>query len=216
MGDTLPKLIQEKIIQSFDNAGFPAAVGAAVEHVTPAYQLVIDLRNFAIATDQGRRQSADVEFSAKLVSDGGKVVATQLFKASARRVERTPPPSPPPSMRPSQKPPPIWSAGSRGRPDRHALRAGRRHVSADPAPAWAASLKNGKTTIHVIQRLIPDESGRHAAAARSSAATSSFTIPCIAAKARADTAGSGSARRRGRTSGTICQGTPQRSPTSRT
>jgi phospholipid/cholesterol/gamma-HCH transport system substrate-binding protein len=79
--DTLPKLIQEKIIQSFDNAGFPAAVGASVERVTAAYQLVIDLRNFAIAT--GAAPSADVEFSAKLVSDGGKVVATQLFKASA-------------------------------------------------------------------------------------------------------------------------------------
>ncbi len=79
--DTLPKLIQEKIIQSFDNAGFPAAVGASVERVTPAYQLVIDLRNFAIAT--GAAPTADVEFSAKIVSDNGKIVATQLFKASA-------------------------------------------------------------------------------------------------------------------------------------
>ncbi len=79
--DTLPKLIQEKIIQSFDNAGFPAAVGASVEHVAAAYQLVIDLRNFAIAA--GGAPTADVEFSAKLVAENGHVVGAQLFHATA-------------------------------------------------------------------------------------------------------------------------------------
>ncbi len=79
--DTLPKLIQEKIIQSFDNAGFPAAVGASVEHVAPAYQLVIDLRNFAIMA--GVAPTADVEFSAKLVAENGHIVGSQLFHATA-------------------------------------------------------------------------------------------------------------------------------------
>ena len=79
--DTLPKLIQEKIIQSFENAGFPAAVAASVEHVTAAYQLVIDLRSFAIATD--REPVADVEFSAKIVAENGHIVSSQLFHATA-------------------------------------------------------------------------------------------------------------------------------------
>lgn len=79
--DTLPKLIQEKIIESFDNAGFPAAVGASVEHVAPAYQLVINLRDFAIA--MGGEPTADVEFSAKIISESGHIVGSQLFHATA-------------------------------------------------------------------------------------------------------------------------------------
>ena len=79
--DTLPKLIQEKMIQSFDNAGFPAAVAASVEHVAATYQLVIDLRSFAIARDEGG--VADVAFSAKLVAENGHIVASQLFHATA-------------------------------------------------------------------------------------------------------------------------------------
>jgi phospholipid/cholesterol/gamma-HCH transport system substrate-binding protein len=79
--DTLPKLVQEKIVQSFDNAGFPAAVAASVERVTAAYQLVIDLRSFAITMNPG--PAADVEFSAKLVAENGHIVSSQLFRATA-------------------------------------------------------------------------------------------------------------------------------------
>ncbi|VFU16567.1 ABC-type transport auxiliary lipoprotein family protein [Methylocella tundrae] len=79
--DTLPKLIQEKVIQSFENAGFSAAVAASVEGVSHNYQLVLDLRNFAIINTPD--PTADVAFSAKIVADNGHIVSAQVFHATA-------------------------------------------------------------------------------------------------------------------------------------
>jgi len=79
--DTLPKLLQEKIIQSLENAGLLAAVTAPTEKVTANYQLLLDLRNFAIVSDSG--PMADIEFSAKIVADDGHIVGAHLFHASA-------------------------------------------------------------------------------------------------------------------------------------
>jgi phospholipid/cholesterol/gamma-HCH transport system substrate-binding protein len=78
--DALPKLIQEKIIESFENAGLAAAVLPPVEHVTANYQLLIDLRSFGIKL--GPQPTADVEFSAKVVAEGGNVAGAQLIHAS--------------------------------------------------------------------------------------------------------------------------------------
>lgn len=79
--DTLPKLIQEKLIQSFENAGFETTVAARGEQVTANYQLLIDLRSFAITT--GSESAADIEFSAKIVGDNGRIVNARLFHATA-------------------------------------------------------------------------------------------------------------------------------------
>lgn len=79
--DSLPKLIQAKIIQTFENAGFPAAAAAAVEHVAATHKLAIDLRNFAVMISAA--PVADVEFSAKLVAGNGHIVGAQVFHATA-------------------------------------------------------------------------------------------------------------------------------------
>ncbi len=78
--DTLPKLIQEKVIQSFENAGLMSTVPASAERVKAAYQVLIDLRSFAIAT--GPEPVADVEFSAKIVAENGHIVGLRLFHAT--------------------------------------------------------------------------------------------------------------------------------------
>jgi phospholipid/cholesterol/gamma-HCH transport system substrate-binding protein len=79
--DTLPKLIQEKIIQSFENAGFLTDVSAAGEPGANTYQLTIELRSFAIKLNPG--PAAEVEFSAKLIGEKGRIVSAQLFHATA-------------------------------------------------------------------------------------------------------------------------------------
>ncbi|MEJ0095096.1 MAG: ABC-type transport auxiliary lipoprotein family protein [Methylocella sp.] len=78
--DTLPKLIQARIIQSFENAGLMAAVAPQTERVTANYQILIDLRSFAI--NMTPEPVADVEFSAKIISESGQIVAAQLFHAT--------------------------------------------------------------------------------------------------------------------------------------
>jgi phospholipid/cholesterol/gamma-HCH transport system substrate-binding protein len=79
--DSLPKLIQEKVSQSFENAGFSTLVASPVEQLTANFQLVLDLRNFAIATSADH--TAEVMFSAKILDQNGRVLGSKLFRATA-------------------------------------------------------------------------------------------------------------------------------------
>jgi phospholipid/cholesterol/gamma-HCH transport system substrate-binding protein len=80
--DSLLNLLQAKLVQSLDGAGF--LVGAASlsdQQVAANYQLLIDLRDFTIATSPD--PTANIEFLAKLVDKDGHIVATRLFRATA-------------------------------------------------------------------------------------------------------------------------------------
>jgi phospholipid/cholesterol/gamma-HCH transport system substrate-binding protein len=77
--DTLPKLIQEKIIQSFENAGFLASVLPPVDQVTANYRLLVDLRSFAVVSNPD--PTADIEFSVKILAEDGHVVGAKIFHA---------------------------------------------------------------------------------------------------------------------------------------
>lgn len=81
--DALPNLIQEKLLQGFENAGLAAAAASALgeQQVTSNDQLLIDLRNFAIQTNPA--PAADIAFSAKIVGQNGRIVATKLVQATA-------------------------------------------------------------------------------------------------------------------------------------
>ncbi|ACB97055.1 ABC-type transport auxiliary lipoprotein family protein [Beijerinckia indica] len=75
--DSIPKLVQEKMVQSFENEGLIGSVTAPVEGVTRQYQLLTDIRNFAVTSDS--RPSADVELSVKLMNEEGHVIAGKIF-----------------------------------------------------------------------------------------------------------------------------------------
>ena len=47
--DNVPKLLQTKIIQTFENAGLSRAVSRPAEGVTADKQLAIDIRKFQIS-----------------------------------------------------------------------------------------------------------------------------------------------------------------------
>jgi phospholipid/cholesterol/gamma-HCH transport system substrate-binding protein len=79
--DSLPKLIQAKIIQSFENANLGSAVGRPVDGFTANYQLLIDIRSFQISA--GPNQGADIELSARILGDSGKIIDVRIFRASA-------------------------------------------------------------------------------------------------------------------------------------
>jgi cholesterol transport system auxiliary component len=80
--DRLPKLVQARIVQSFENANRLRAVGRAGERLTADFDLVIDMRAFGLAlADNGT--FAEVEISAKVVADkSGRIIAGKVFRVT--------------------------------------------------------------------------------------------------------------------------------------
>lgn len=77
--DRLPRLLQTRIIQTFENATRIRAVSRPGEGVTADYQLNSDLRAFQL---DAARSEAFVEISAKLIRVGtGKIAAARVFGA---------------------------------------------------------------------------------------------------------------------------------------
>ena len=78
---SLPKLLQSKIVESFENAKPLGAVARPTEGLSADYQLMIDIRAFQISPSP--RPEAQVEFSAKILSHGGKIVGARIFRDTA-------------------------------------------------------------------------------------------------------------------------------------
>lgn len=79
-GDNLPILLQAKVIQSFENAGYAKSVSRTRDGVTGDYQLLIDIRRFHIST--APEPVADIDFVAKLLNKDGKIIAASTFQAT--------------------------------------------------------------------------------------------------------------------------------------
>lgn len=79
--DNVPILFQEKVIQTFENAGYAESVGRTRDDMTGNYRLLLDIRRFHIAT--GSTSTADVAFMAKVIDLDGKIVGARLFEASS-------------------------------------------------------------------------------------------------------------------------------------
>jgi phospholipid/cholesterol/gamma-HCH transport system substrate-binding protein len=80
-GDNVPVLVQAKIVQSFENAGYATAVSRTRDGVTGDNQLLIDIRSFHIST--APEPAANIDFVAKLANKDGKIIAATTFQASA-------------------------------------------------------------------------------------------------------------------------------------
>jgi phospholipid/cholesterol/gamma-HCH transport system substrate-binding protein len=76
--DSIPKLLQAKFIESFEDYD----IAHAPLHTTDAgqadFQLLIDVRHFRIAVDGS--PAAEIGLSARIVDKNGKVVASRLFQ----------------------------------------------------------------------------------------------------------------------------------------
>lgn len=78
--DRVPKLVQTRLVQTFENASRIAAVSRPGDRITPDLQLITDIRRFTIDTASG---AAVVEITAKLVGDRtGQVQRAKIFTAS--------------------------------------------------------------------------------------------------------------------------------------
>jgi phospholipid/cholesterol/gamma-HCH transport system substrate-binding protein len=76
--DNLPKLVQAKLIQAIENSKYFPAVGRQSDGLTNDYQLGIDVRTFQVSTRPSVR--AEVEISAKIAGDDGRIVASRVFR----------------------------------------------------------------------------------------------------------------------------------------
>jgi cholesterol transport system auxiliary component len=78
--DRLPRLLQARILQTFENSSRLRAVGRPGERLTGDFQLVTDIRGFHISA--AAEPAAEVEIAAKLVSDKtGRILGARVFRA---------------------------------------------------------------------------------------------------------------------------------------
>lgn len=81
-GDRLPKMVQSKLVQAFENTGKLGGVGKPGQGLAIDYQVVTDIRSFEI--DTSGQRVAKVEISVKILNDrNGSVRAQNVFRATA-------------------------------------------------------------------------------------------------------------------------------------
>lgn len=76
-GDSLPKLIQAKLIQGFENYDVGHAPLRSLEGSQADYQLSIDIRAFQVALTS--EPAVEIVFSAKLLGKSGRAMAARIF-----------------------------------------------------------------------------------------------------------------------------------------
>ncbi|NVD38692.1 membrane integrity-associated transporter subunit PqiC [Ensifer sp. HO-A22] len=80
--DRLPRMVQAKLVQAFENTGKIGGVGKPGEGLAIDYQVISEIRSFEISTEGA--DTAVVEIFAKLVNDrNGTVRAQKAFRATA-------------------------------------------------------------------------------------------------------------------------------------
>jgi phospholipid/cholesterol/gamma-HCH transport system substrate-binding protein len=79
--DNLPKLVQAKFVESFENAGLLGKVSGPFDALEARFRLETTIRGFQISL--GAQPTAQVEFAVRILGDKGKVLDARIFKASA-------------------------------------------------------------------------------------------------------------------------------------
>ena len=80
--DSIPKLLQARLIESFENYDIAHAPLRVTDIGQTDFQLLIDVRRFRIATDS--EPAAEIGLSARIVDKNGKVIASRLFEDSQK------------------------------------------------------------------------------------------------------------------------------------
>lgn len=77
--DMLPKVVQARMAQSFEAAGFAGVLARVPEGTRSDFQLVLDIRSFQVRA--GPPAVADVELAAKIIGPEGRLVGARAFRA---------------------------------------------------------------------------------------------------------------------------------------
>jgi phospholipid/cholesterol/gamma-HCH transport system substrate-binding protein len=76
--DSIPKMLQVKLIQSFENYDVTHAPLRSMDNPGTNFQLLVDVRSFQVDTDSDL--TAEIGFSARILNKDGQVVASRLFQ----------------------------------------------------------------------------------------------------------------------------------------
>ena len=87
--DSIPKLLQARLIESFENYDIAHAPLRNADVGQAEFQLLIDVRRFRIAMES--EPAAEIGLSARIVDKNGKVVASRLFEESQKFDKLDPP-----------------------------------------------------------------------------------------------------------------------------
>jgi len=87
--DSLPKLLQARLIESFENYDIAHAPLRAADIGQTEFQLLIDVRRFRVAVDS--KPIAEIALSARIIDKNGKVVASRLLEESEKFDHVAPP-----------------------------------------------------------------------------------------------------------------------------
>jgi phospholipid/cholesterol/gamma-HCH transport system substrate-binding protein len=79
--DTLPKLVQARIVQTLESAMSPAAVVRGIDNLASERQLLLDIRAFEVVDSE--TPTATVELAAKIAANGNQVFDARVFTATA-------------------------------------------------------------------------------------------------------------------------------------
>lgn len=80
--ERLPRLVQARVLQAFENSGRLRAVGRPGEGIAGDDQLVLDVRAFQLSVMPS--PVGEVEIAAKIVdSQSGRIIAGRIFRASS-------------------------------------------------------------------------------------------------------------------------------------
>jgi phospholipid/cholesterol/gamma-HCH transport system substrate-binding protein len=75
--DSIPKLVQVRLVQAFENFSLQRAVTRTSPDVTADQQLLVDIRSFQVMAEKA--PAAEVTLTAKLVAKDGRVLASKIF-----------------------------------------------------------------------------------------------------------------------------------------
>ncbi len=87
--DSIPKLLQARLIESFENYDIAHAPLHIADIGQTDFQLLIDVRRFRIETDS--EPTAEIGLSARILDKNGKVIASRLFEDSQKFDKLEPP-----------------------------------------------------------------------------------------------------------------------------
>jgi phospholipid/cholesterol/gamma-HCH transport system substrate-binding protein len=87
--DSIPKLLQARLIESFENYDIAHAPLRAADIGQNDFQLLIDVRRFRVAMDSD--PVVEIGLSARILDKDGKVIASHLFEESERLGKVEPP-----------------------------------------------------------------------------------------------------------------------------
>jgi phospholipid/cholesterol/gamma-HCH transport system substrate-binding protein len=80
--DSIPQMLQAKLIQSFENYDIADAVLRPIDGLDADNQLLIDIRRFDIRTDPDL--TVDIAFSARILTKNGRLLASRVFQQSQK------------------------------------------------------------------------------------------------------------------------------------